>query len=196
MKLFVVSSKSSCEADHEWAEKFRSECKCPGCGARKRECLERPIDVRLNQKPDISALNTVMPVSVSIVRTDFLNLFADEAPRWFLIGRVLDATGCPVEGFASYVGRKRLIIRGGPESTRRTCDVCGRFVYCPLGSWYVMRSSLTGQPLYEGEVANLVLTEEMRMRIDRKRWKGIYVCELPVRDEPLDGISDFPDEKL
>jgi hypothetical protein len=193
--MYLVHTKSVCECDDGWAESFQAGSECPGCGALAAERQAGPIDVRVKRKPDISALNFASPVLVHIARTDFLKLFQEEVDRHLLVGRVCNTSGRQIRGFATYFGRRPLMIRGGPKSTRRYCGECGQFVYYPLGKWYVMRESLTGQGLYEGcgPGGGLVITAELRERIERGKWKGIWITKLPIRDEPLDGIEKFPE---
>ncbi len=192
MCVVAIEPKSSCECAHGWCEEFRKRHVCSGCGALERSLRERPVDVRVEYTPDASAVNFASPIPVGIIRMDFLALLGAEAADCLLLGQVLDRSGSPIPGFSTFVGKKPLVVRGGPESTRRYCDTCGRFVYYPLGNDYVMRQTLTGQPVYEGG-ASLVMTPELSRRIERGKWKGIYITRLPIRDEPLDGIECFPE---
>jgi hypothetical protein len=193
MCLVIIEPKSHCETAHNWNNGFRERHMCPGCSALDRAFRRCSLDIPLEYPPDISAVNFAYLPYVGIIRMDFLCLFEDEIDDHLSLGRVLSKTRKPIPGFATYIGRKPLAIRGGPESSGRTCERCGRFVYSPLGEQYVMRDALTGQPLYEGDRASLVVTKELASRIQRGRWKGIYVSDLPIRDEPLDGIEEFPE---
>jgi len=193
MRVFHLHTKSSGDDLDEWYDQFRRTHKCQGCGALGLDVRTGPIDVYLAHKPDRSALN-VSHLLIGIIRIDFMRLFEPEFLQCLLVGDVLDRHGNPIEGFATFHSSKPIPIRSGPESTHRVCDKCGRFVYSCVGDEdYVMRDCLTGQPVYEAGMGDILLTEELYSRIDRKKWKGFWVDELPVRDTPLDGIDVFPE---
>jgi hypothetical protein len=191
-RLLRTKSASLCDDEKEWSRWVRENCTCPGCGAFKREWRTKPMDVHLAYKPDGSAIN-VTSAGLGVIRSGFMALFEAEMRPQFFFGKVFDRKGNAIDGYETFIGRKPLAVRAGPESERRHCDVCNRFVYIPLGDEYLLRSSLSSQPIYGDPAAHLVVSEALYARIDRKVWKGFYVTKLPVRDEPLDGIDEFPD---
>jgi hypothetical protein len=193
MYVYRLHTKSICDADDTWYREFDATHRCARCHALKGRLRLRGIDVLLQRPPDIAALNYVSRAEVELARRDFLELFAHEAQTYLKLGRVLLKDGSPCDEYATYIAEKPLILRGGAKSHSWTCDVCGTFRYRPGLDWYVIRASLTGQPLYECEFGGLIVTAELRNRIERGRWKGIYVTKIPVVDEPQDGIAEFPE---
>ena len=66
------------------------------------------------------------------------------------------------------------------DGTFGICELCGTYLYLPKYPWYIMRGSLFGQPLYESwGSSSLVVTEELCSRIEKGKWKGIYITKLP-----------------
>lgn len=193
MGLYLLSTKSICRPPKEWWEEFRGRNMCRGCGVLHADLRRRSLAARVEETPDASAINSVNPPGIGIIRADFLELFRAEAQKHLHLGPVLDAAGNILSRFLTFVGERPLPVRGESDSDRRSCEVCGRFVYWPSGDWYVMRSSLTNQTVYETSTEDLAVTEAIRKRIVPGKWKGMWITKLPVRDEPLDGIENFPE---
>ena len=58
-----------------------------------------------------------------------------------------------------------------------------------------MRAALFAKPLYEPySLGGLIVAPELRDRIEKGKWKGIYITELPIRDEPIDGLTQIPND--
>ena len=148
----------------------------------------------LDELPDISAVNNVEPPGINIARCDFLDLFAEEVNKYLKLGKVFASDGTEIEGYVTFVGEKCLPLRGGEKSKYfGKCKVCGQIRYWPAYPWYILRDNLFDQPLFESWGLNgLIITEELKSRIEKGKWKGIYITKLPVLDEPRDGIEDFP----
>jgi hypothetical protein len=109
------------------------------------------------------------------------------------LGRVFTANGEAIEEFSTLISDQPILLRGGDKSSWDVCQYCGRFRYAPTGDHYVLRESVTGQPVYQSyPIGGLVVVEELRRRIEPGRWKGIYIEKLSVIDEPRDGIKSFP----
>ena len=49
-----------------------------------------------------------------------------------------------------------------------------------------------GRLLYMGDIYPLVINETLFSRIDLKTRKRLRIKELPVKEQPEDGIEDFP----
>ena len=63
-----------------------------------------------------------------------------------------------------------------------------------MGDEYVMHNAIREGGIHAAEPYGLVLDDQLCQRIERGRWKGIWITELPIRDDPLDGIDDFPED--
>ena len=196
--LYFINTKTICHPDDSWVREFNKEYKCPGCNYIDPVLREKGVDVYVRKRPDIAAVNAVLPPGINIARRDFFELFADEVAKYLKLGRVLLADGTVVDDFVTFVGKKQLAIRGseGSSTWQSLCQCCGHYRYAPRYPWYVLRGSFFLQPIYAtARKCGLVVTEELRKRIEKGRWKGIYICPLPIVDEPRDGI-DVPDELL
>ena len=114
---------------------------------------------------------------------------------YLVLGKVLNIDGEPYEDFVTFTAPYALPIRGGRSSSRGVCETCGQLGYYPLphGYEYIARESLRpGRLLYACSLYLLVLNEELLDRIDLKTCKKLRITELPVKNEPEDGIADFP----
>ena len=194
--LYRIHTKSLCDADKSWLTKFKAENVCLGYGCRDiyPQARRYGLDVWVMDQPDISAVNVVAPPGLSFARRDFLDLFSEEVSKYLKLGRVFTSDGTLVEDFVTFVGEKRLPLRGSEDSRFfGFCKKCGNPRYWPQYPWYVLRESLFDQPLYEsGGLSGLIITEQLKARIEKGRWKGIYITKLPVLDEPRDGIENMP----
>ena len=150
------------------------------------------IDVRLAQAPGPWALSGLAGPGINLARRDFLDVFAPEMSCELKLGHVSSAGEEPYEQYATYISGRPLLLRGGAKSKAWTCDLCGTMRYIPDMDWYVMRDMLSGQDLYECHFGGLIITERLRMRIEKGRWKGIYISSVPIADTAKDGIEIPP----
>jgi len=192
--LYRVHTKSICHANRLWLSKFKKKYVCSECKRIKPEMQNKKIDVFLMEKPDKAAVNTVYPPGIDIVRTNFLDLFANELDECLDIGKVYINDDTIVEEFVTFAGKKSMFLRGSEETSfRGVCQSCGQLRYLPQYPWYVMKESLIDQNICQAyPLDGLIITEELKNRIKKGKWKGIYITKLPVLDEPRDGIEDFP----
>jgi hypothetical protein len=142
---------------------------------------------RINRtKPAISFTSWVF----GVIHIDFLNAIDSTAQR-LRIGDLFDAGGQKIEDFRTFTGMENVIPRGGKESQHRICSACGAFVYSASTDIpvYVTTASLDFSiPLYEFGTMELLLREDL-LNLVEENWKqAIDFTEIPVRDEPLDGL--------
>ena len=192
--LYLIHTKSLCHAHEQWLDDFEKKHVCSECKRIKPEMQNKKIDVFLMEKPDKAAVNTVYPPGIDIVRTDFLDLFASELSECLDIGKVYINDATIVEGFVTFAGKRSIFLRGSKESSfRGVCQSCGQLRYLPQYPWYVMKESLIDQNICQAyPLSGLIITGELKDRIEKGKWKGICITKLPVIDKPRDGIEDFP----
>ncbi len=169
MFLYLVHTRSICYPDPSWLKEFKAKHVCPACKEIYPDVRKSALDVWLEEPPDVSAVNAVEPPGINIARCDFLNLFSAEVTKYLKLGRIFTGDGTLVEEFVTFVGRRRLPIRGSEKSYfYGICHLCGGFNYLPAYPWYVMRACLFDQPLYEswGE-DGLVVTQALRDRVEK-----------------------------
>jgi hypothetical protein len=192
-KWWAVHPKECGNIDREWKKAFHKKELCRGCGAASRTLFQSGLDIRLVYCPRTPAISG-LGLDAGLIRTDFLEIFEPHFSREFRIGRAYDASGELIEGIVTYLTDHPVFLYGGPESTSRICQRCGRFVYDCLGKPYILGVSLDRRgPILGSMCGDLLLTEELASGIDRKKWKGIWVHEIPVLDEPRDGLKSIPE---
>ena len=191
MSIYYVYTKSLCDADNTWLSQFRKRYACPECKDILPEYRTTPFDVVLDYKPDLSAINVTGPPGIGIARKDFLSLFAEELDNCLQFEKVLTSDGRIWDRFVTYVGRSRVALRGGHRPYTKWCNTCGKLSFLPgFGTRCVLRESLPDVPICQAwPLSGLILTEPLRKRIVKGKWKGIYIDELSVVDEVHDGIE-------
>ena len=193
-KLYLIRSKSGCDPDKMWLKDFNEKYFCSECNNIKPQNLSKIFDVVLMYPPDRAALNVLFPPWINVARQDFLSLFEEEVNKYLKLGHVFNDDGKELKDFLTFTSKKRLPIRGNNKSRYRgVCENCGSYNYSPKTPFNVLKESLFNQPLYvPWGVRGMVLTEELKNRIDRKKWKGIVIYDLPILDEPRDGFDEIP----
>ncbi len=75
------------------------------------------------------------------------------------------------------------------------CSACGRVLYYPLpqphkgGVRYLLKSSVSDHlAVYGVKVGVLAVREDVYERVAAKNFPGLNFYELPIRDEPEDGL--------
>ena len=156
---------------------------------------KKGVNLVLRKKPNRATLQKLLPPGIVFASSEFLELFSAEIEEYLEIGRVYLNSGELLDSFCSVVGKRRLLIRGQEGSHIKNCEECGRCRYRTKYPWYISRSDLFGQSIYEAwPEVGLVVDEKLFARIDKVKWKGIYITKLPILDEPKDGINNFPVE--
>lgn len=200
MGLYRIHTKSICHPDDRWLAAMKADCICPGYGCNEiyPHLRSQGVDVCVEERPDIAAINCVSMPGVSIARRDFLDLFADEVSKYLKLGRVFTSDGELLDGYVTFIGQRRLLLRGGAQSRFfGVCKTCGHARYWPGYPWYVLRGSFVEQPLYEScGVNGLIVTEELKGRIEKGKWKGIRITKLPIVDKAKDGIKEMTEPLL
>jgi len=194
MLLYYIHTKSICSPEESWLENIIEKHACTLCKRLYPELRKNSIDVWVEEQPDISAVNSVHPPRIGIARRDFLHLFTEEVKQYLKLGEVFDRNGLLIERFATFVSEKHMILRGSEKSRLRICEKCGGYIYTSIYPWYVIKESVFNRSIYESwPLDGLVVTEELKNRIEKGKWKGIYITKLPVVDEPRDGFIIPPD---
>jgi len=183
--------------DKAWLASYRTRYHCPGCGYRKREFAGSPVDAVLTEEPPKVPMNSLFPVHAGVAQESFIELFFDVGRQYLRLGRVLAPSGRPYVGFVTYTAAFALVPRGGPKSAGNPCELCGRLRYYPnppsLDKRYLTPHCLTsGQLFYLSRTCSLIMTENVLQRVDLRTRKKLRVNGLPIRDEPLDGLKEFP----
>lgn len=181
------------EADPGW---LRTDAKALFCD----ECHEtfptdKAIDICFERPMPPVVTCCMFERKAGFAHREFLGQFGwDLIQRHFYLGRVFDAEGNLQKDYVTFRTKGSILyIRGrSHHSNGEPCEKCGRRGYYPLPpkTRYLTRASLTGAPMYESDLNQLVVNEKLFAKLDQKRWRGLYVEKLPVLDHALDGLPD------
>src|SRR5262245_8782674 len=172
---FLIGSLSmeSADPDDEWYESVF---------LKKFPCGHRPdysaMNVIVSNADDSAALNGVCGPCVDYARADFLERLHPSISKYLDFGYLYDRAGRVFSNFRTIGSRAPLCIRGDRESSRSFCDHCELFLYYAMGRPYVLRESLTGQPVYLGTQGGIVIDHETRAKFDETDWRNVCVSEL------------------
>lgn len=164
---------------------------CSGCGAPKPGATA--VDVRLDSDPTGAApLNFVNGTSVPLAKKSFLfRLGLDVLRKRLYLGKVIGSRGNTLDGWVTFRGQQRVIVRGAKNVSHRICDTCGRHVYFAMGKRYLYPAPPSDATLMESDLFGLVLSEELFEKLAVDEWEGLSVDELPVLSKPLDSLGDL-----
>jgi len=195
--MYHVDTKTTCDPDDKWLMEFEEKYSCPECRMVFRHVFSQAIDVAVDEHPGVAAMNCVTPPFVDFIRCDFLDLFKDVLKEDIHIGRVF-RHGQLLEQYRTFTSENRLIVRGRENVHWRKCPACRGFVYSPgdFCNWYVLSSSLIERDFYISSKGGFIMTEELRSRIEKGKWKGIIIEKIPVLEKPLDGFDQLPKELM
>ncbi len=177
------------EADKQWRESvLQSGLACPRCGNLLPEKkIGRAV---LAKRPgDYPITNLGLSLRVWIVRNDLLAMLDGPAVRE--IGPISVTNGEELDGFGFLVAEK-LLVRGGLKSEiTGVCKGCGRIRYWPqraIDEYILGRSLSIAKSIYDLRIGGLALREDVYNRVVAQNFPGLNFYELPIRDEPEDGL--------
>lgn len=183
MDPFDLANNSYAEARHSWL--------CTGC------CVPKPdvqvVDIFLQSPPSDKPLNFVNGCGLSVAYKPFLErLPIDVVQRDLYLGRVFGPDGEQLADWVTFRGKKRLIIRGSKHAGVRVCEQCGRDVYFAMGKKYLYPEPQDDVAIFEsGGGGGLVLPKDLFFQLDLGKWPKLRIDELPVLDEPMDGLGEL-----
>jgi hypothetical protein len=202
MRFFKMSNWDECDWDNTWGSELQDKHECPGCRAFDRALRACGVDVRVDRRPRNLPLHSAR--GIGIIRRDFLSQIEEQLLPQISVGRVVDRHGQELSDFATFIPHIPFVVRSR-EPVYRTCEVCGRFVYTPVGDPYVLGHTLDGRTVYCCDWGGLIIRDDVRLRLGLRPTKirqpkhccdyqrGIVVEELPILEHPLDGIDPFPE---
>ncbi|HWB09979.1 MAG TPA: hypothetical protein VG826_12175 [Pirellulales bacterium] len=192
MKYFEITDKL--DSEFHPAVPRGTNIKTPGgC----KECSTIPKDGRPPAVLKVTEIpSPVSPVSFTtwgfgVIAIEFMELLGDDATACLRLGKLALADGRIVEGFRTFVGVERIILRGSEESEHRICKSCGAMIYTyvPRDAPYVTTTQVTSRrAIYEAESMVLLVDDRIRDCIGNRWSDRIVFYEVPVRDSPRDGL--------
>jgi len=184
--------------DAAWTqEAVRAGILCPACKRRAPQNIGRPLRVTLRESPYPRPFGTTLVCLIA--RRDFidaLNAIGSDLLEHCTTGAVTIASGKDAPGYATLSPCTAIAIRGaGAAGMGRCCRTCRRFRYFPMPweSRHLVRGTFDeSRRLHTTQVGVLAVRQEIWEEIPSVFKKKIKAWPLPVKDEPEDGIEDFP----
>ncbi len=160
----------------------RWQCVLPGSG---------PIDVIINDDLELSKpFSWVSPSFLGMVWNDFIApLGADVLATELFLGAVRRADGKLIEGWSTFHGRHRTIIRGSKKGLNyRRCQHCGRKQYTSFGPYYLCPPPPPEHQILTTDVGFVLRPELFSLLKTQGLRKYIRIDRLAVREYPNDRL--------
>jgi hypothetical protein len=189
--LFSKTMRPCYETKAGHAEAMRTIL-CRGCGYPKAGV--KAVDVLLQgHSPRDKPLNLLFASGVGLIHRELLDLIGkDVVNRDLYLGQVTDNRGKVLVDWATFRARKKVVVRGSKEAEYRRCPDCGRILYHAAGTRYLFPAPPEGSTVFESDLSGLVVPAAIYERVSQKRWRRLGVDELPVLEEPIDGLGELP----
>jgi hypothetical protein len=173
------------------AASARVEWLCTGCAFPKPDATRVNVTIQEVQ-PDNTPLNFVSGSGLGIARKEFLLSFGEAIIRQNLwLGDVFDPDGRLLENWSTFVGRRKIIVRGSKNAGVRRCSACGRVVYFAMGAPYLFPRPAEGVAILDAGNGGLVVTESLVESLDLNKWRKLDCVKLPVLNRPKDGLGNL-----
>ncbi len=188
---------------------------CAECKSRLPQTAGLPVDVQVWERVTPTPFGKIIGVCL-YARVEFVEALeatgidllegrgvgqlilptGDELLKDFGVGKLILPNGLVDHRYVTLSPKSVVVLRGGPASTRNYCGTCGRFRYFPMPSLkarYLVRGTFDeSRGLHATELSSLVVRPEIWEQIPAVFKKRIRAWPLPVKDEPEDGITEFP----
>jgi hypothetical protein len=191
MKYFEVHSKIN-EGFDPAVGRFENIRRPGGC----TECSTIPIGsgppfLLKVRRPDVELLISHTSWGFGVISNKLFDIFGEDGLSNLRFGNLVDEKGSKIEGFQTFVGVERLILRGNTKSQHWICNLCNALIYtyAPRRSPYITPDQvLSGRSIYEIESMGMLVSEAIKDRIG-SRWENmIKFYPVPVRETPRDGL--------
>jgi len=162
---------------------FCRDCKTP--------LINGPVDIIYTGKIPNIPLNGTGGTATGVVREDLIDsLGRKDVEVGLYLGRLLNFQGRQVDGFFTFNGKLKTIIRGDSSSTYRKCATCGSLIYFPLKKRYLVKEPPLDFPVVESNLGQLIVNEEIYKRFRSKNWLKIGVDKLRLQNQ-IDGHEEI-----
>lgn len=157
-------------------------CVLPGCG---------PIDIVVQgDGPKCKPFSHIATAPLGLVWNGFLEpLGLELIAKELYLGRVRRANGEVIDGWSTFHGRHRVIIRGSKKGLDyRRCQNCGRKTYVSFGPYYLCPPPPPEHQILTTQCGFVVRPELFsRLKIKGLR-KYVMIERLAVREYPNDRL--------
>ncbi len=163
----------------DWYEEAKRTWLCSGCSNPKPSI--DALDAYLAYPPDDVPLNIISGVGIGYAQLRFvqhikMNMLTDQ----FSFGKVFDPEGSEIPEYITFRSRNLLFIRGDSRSSFRQCGVCNRQLYHPIGKRHILSNDLIGSSIYESQIHQMVVDEQVFELVSRVKWRKMGSWKLPV----------------
>jgi hypothetical protein len=184
----LAEGREACESPQwNWADEFRAENCCQSCGFLFKG--DTSANVSLKYFHGTCPTNTIGVAQIGIIRDDLLIAIGRKLfEKYFLVGSVHDEMRNATAACCSFIGKQIIQIGGDRSSSFRFCTTCNRPAYLALGTKYVLaRDVAENSPLYHGNPTVVMFRQDVMARVADVSSEFQFI-ELPIREEPLDGL--------
>ena len=193
MRYFYIQNRLDQSFD-AGVPKFTNIVRPGGCRACAFVPLGVPPPSPLIVRPDVRKMRAIFTSTIwgfCVAHVDLLEALGEEVRSRLLLGTMNLESGQPVSDYRTVRAVELVVMRDGPRSVHRVCEVCGALRYTPWPTEprYIMRQSVRpGAAIYEVEAESLLVREDVRERIGDRWAKAIAFNEVPIATEPRDGL--------
>jgi len=188
---------------------------CAECKSRLPQTAGLPVDVQVSERVTPTPFGHIIGVCL-YARVEFVEALeatgedllegcgvgqlvlptGHELLKDFGVGKLILPNGVVDPRYVTLSPKQVVVIRGGPQSGSRTyCGTCGWFRYFPMPweSRHLIKGTFDeSRRLHASDLGDFVVRPEIWEQIPAVFKKRIRAWPLPVKDEPEDGITDFP----
>lgn len=187
------ASPSGCTVEPQELARLEKFAICSSCHGPRG--YHNPIHVRIEQKKGVhKPLDTAVNRFPGLILRSLLETFDRSAVEQDLyLGNVFGPDNELLEQWATYHGRRRLIVRGTQDVACRVCEVCQQTLYYASGKRHLFPTPPEDTQIFESDLAGLIFREDAFRKLDFRAWRRkVYIDELPIADESLDGLGELP----
>lgn len=160
---------------------------CTGCIRPKPEVTS--LDVRIQDIAPEGPLNFVNGCGLPLVHMSVLSALGEERiKRDLYLGRVFGPDASRLGDWATFRGKRRVIIRGSEHVSHRVCSDCGRDVYFAMGTRYLYPLPPRDAEIFESHLFGLVLSESVAATTGMAQLGKVTRERLKVLCQPHDGL--------
>lgn len=148
-----------------------------------------PVDVRVEHVPRRYTLTLSMFPTFGFIHDQLIDLLGrDTVEKCLILGEVFREDGSRKNGWWTYAGRRRVVVRGEEGSEAYRCEKCRKLFYRGKGRRYVLSQELDGREIYEDFPCCLVISSELGERVRDARIENLEVEAVQVVEKAVDGL--------
>ncbi len=188
----VALTRHPCSLEHPARREADQTWICPGCGSPKPGTLSVNAWIQ-DRTPRGRPLNIMWDGGIGLVHTSLIECIGPAvAQRDLYLGKVIGTCGDELKDWFTFRGRRSVIVRGTKKCGFRVCDVCRQTLYSSMGKKYLFPAPPEDATIFEARPGGLIVPDDICQRVSARKWGSIGIVELPVLDEPLDGLGVLP----